>query len=208
MVQALQPITNQRRLKDAVVIQRTSRERFYSPLRPPRALYVLLDGRVTVARLTREGKRFVMDVLQPGDVFGDLSFSGAGNDSEIAEALTDCRALVVDSRRARALIASEPELAIYLLTAVANRLDATCERLEEFAYRPVDTRIASAVLRVAGHAGEAAPVTHQFLAEMAGTYRETATRVLGELHAKDILRLARCTIEIKDPQALAEKAAV
>ena len=132
-----------------------------------------------------------------------------GSDDEFAEALTDCRALAVDSRRVKTLIASEPELAILLLTAVSNRLNAVVHRLEEFAaYRPVETRVASAVLRIAGRPGLTAPVTHQFLADMAGTYRETATRILGELHAKDILRLARCAIKIRDPQALSPMAAV
>ena len=91
---------------------------------------------------------------------------------------------------------------------MANRLNAAVNRLEEFAYGPVETRIASAVLRVAGRTGQAAPVTHQFLADMAGTYRETVTRVLGELDAKDVLRLARCAIEIRDPQALSAIAVV
>ena len=208
MVQTSQPTASGRHAKDVVVIERSARERFYSPLRPPCSLYVLLEGRVSVARLTRDGKRLVTEVLDAGDVFGDLSFSGIGGENEFAEALTDCRALAVDSRRAKALIASEPELAIRLVTAVANRLNAAVDRLEEFAYRPVETRISSAVLRIAGRPGQTAPVTHQFLADMAGTYRETATRVLGELHAKDVLRLARCAIEIRDPQALSAMAVV
>ena len=208
MVQAWQPTTNGRHPRGTVVIERAAKESFYSALRPPCSLYVLLEGRVSVARLTRDGKRIVTEVLEAGDVFGDLSFSEAGRDNEFADALTDCRALAVDSRRAKALIASEPELAIRLLAAVSNRLNAAVDRLEEFAaYRPVETRIASAVLRIAGHTGQTAPVTHQFLADMAGTYRETATRILGELHAKDVLRLARCAIEIRDPQALAALAA-
>ena len=208
MLHALQSTTNNGHSEGAVVIKRKARERFYSPLRPPCSLFVLLEGRVSVARLTQDGKRLVTEVLDAGDVFGDLSFSGVGSENEFAEALTDCRALAVDSRRAKALFAAEPELAIRFLTAVANRLNAAVDRLEEFAYGPVETRIASAVLRVAGHTGQAAPVTHQFLADMAGTYRETATRVLGELHAKDVLRLARCAIEIRDPQALSAIAVV
>ena len=203
MVQALQPTTNNGHSEGAVVIERKARERLYSPLRPPCSLYVLLEGRVSVARLTRDGKRLVTEVLDAGDVFGDLSFSGVGSDSEIAEALTDCRAFVVDSRRAKDLIASDPELAVRLLSAVANRLNSMCGRLEEFAFSPVETRVASAVLRIAGSTGRTAPVSHQFVAEMAGTYRETATRALKGLQMREMLRLGRCAIEIEDPHALA-----
>ena len=208
MVQASQPTASGRCPKDVAVIERAARERFYSPLRPPTSLYVLLQGRVSVARLTRDGKRLVTEVLDTGDVFGDLSFSGVGGGTEFAEALTDCRALAVDVRQAKALIASEPELAIRLLTAVANRLNAAFDRLEEFAYRPVETRVASAVLRIAGSTGRTAPVSHQFVAEMAGTYRETATRALEGLQVREMLQLARCAIKIRDPQALSAMAVV
>lgn len=188
--------------KGAAIIQRKPGERFYSPLRPPNSLYVLLEGRVSVTRLTTEGKRLVTEVLEAGDVFGDLSFSGAGDDNESAEALTDSRAMVVDSRDAKQLIESDPEVALRLLKAVASRLNVARDRLEEFAYRPVENRVASALLLLAGKTGTTAPVSHQVLADTAGTYRETATRVLGELQVKEILRLGRRAIEIKQPQAL------
>ena len=202
MIQALQPTTNNGHLKGAVVIECKARERFYSPLRPPCSLYVLLEGRVSVARLTRDGKRLVTEVLEPGAVFGDLSFSGAGSDNEFAEAITDCQALAIDARRAMALVASDPHLAGRLLSAVVERLNAACDRLEELAYRPVEARIASAVLRIVGSDGRSALVSHQFLAEMAGTYRETATRALEALQLREMLQLGRCAIEVKDPQAL------
>lgn len=206
MVQVSQPTAYMTYPRGAVVIERTTGEHFYSPMRPPCSLYVLLDGRVSVTRLTREGKRLVTDVLKADDVFGDLSFCKVGSDKEFAEALTDCRALAVDSRRAKALIASHPELTIRLLTGVANRLYAACDRLEEFAYSPVETRIASALLRIAGHSGRMVPVSHQFLAEMAGTYRETATRALEVFQVREMLQLGRCAIEIRNPQGLAEVA--
>ena len=207
MVQALQPAAGNGFLRDAVVIERRVREHFYSPMRPPSSLYVLIEGRASIARLTRDGRRLVTEVLEAGDVFGDLSLRGSHSDGEFVEALTDCRALAVDSGRARALIASHPELAVPLLSAVANRLNAACDRLEELAYSPVETRVAAAVLRIAGSTGRMAPVSHQFVAEMAGTYRETATRALEGLQVREMLGLGRCAIEIRDPAALTAMAA-
>jgi CRP/FNR family transcriptional regulator len=202
MAEVLEPAAKNETPKGAVILQRTPGERFYSPLRPPSSLYVLLEGRVSVTRLTSEGKRLVTEVLEAGDVFGDLSFSGAGDDNESAEALTDSRAMVVDSRDAKQLIESDPEVALRLLKAVASRLNVARDRLEEFAYSSAENRVASALLLLAGKAGRTVPVSHQVLADTAGTYRDTATRVLGELQLKDVLQLGRRAIEIKKPQHL------
>lgn len=186
----------------SVVIHRGAGERFYSRVRPPSSIYVLLEGRVSVSRLTREGRQLVTEILEPGSVYGDLSLGAASSDNEFAEALTSSRALAVDSRRARALIASDSELTLRFVHAVARRLSAACDRIEEFAYQPAETRIASAVLQVAGRSGRTALVSHQFLADMAGTYRETATRLLDELQMKKLVELNRCAIKIMDSEAL------
>lgn len=202
MAKAIASTTKNEIPKGAVVVQRAPGERFYSPVQPASSLYILMEGRVGVTRLTSEGKRLVTEVLEPGDVFGDLSFSGDGDDNEFAEALTGSKAMVVNSRDAKQLLASDPDVALRLLKAVASRLNMAQERLEEFAFRPVENRVASALLLLAGKTGNTVPVSHQYLADTAGTYRETATRVLGELQVKEILRLGRRAIEIRQPQAL------
>ena len=201
MAQAKRTRTKNGHLR-AAIVERAAGERYYSLLRPTRSTYVLLEGRVSVTRLTRGGRHVVTEVLGAGSVFGDLSFDAVGSDSECAEALTNTRALAVDSRRAKALIASDSELAVRFVIAMAHRMSAACARIEEFACRPVEKRIASAVLQIAGRTGRTAPVSHQFLADMAGTYRETATRVLGDLQTKNLLELSRRAIRITDAEAL------
>ena len=201
--QALQWSPSAGKVKDAVLIRRAARESFYSAAHPTRSLYVLVAGQVAIVRSTQDGKRLVTDILRAGGVFGDLSLGGATTEGEVADALTDSRALMLDSERANTLFGSDPEFAGRLLAAVGERLTVTCDRFEELAFSPVETRLASSVLRVAGQAGGTAAVTHQFLADSAGAYRETVTRVLGELQLRNILRLDRCSIEIRDPRALA-----
>lgn len=186
------------------VVERAAGEQFYSPLRPARGLFVLLEGRATVARLDREGRRLVVEVLEPGSVLGDLTLRSGGRDNEIVEALTDCRVLAIDPRSARELAASDPQLAIRILGAVADRLRSVSDRLEELAHNPVESRVASAVLRAAGPESRMALVSHQFLADMAGTYRETATRSLEGMQMRRLLELGRCAIAIRDREALAD----
>jgi CRP-like cAMP-binding protein len=128
-------------------VQRTPRELFHAPECPPSFLHLLVEGRVSVALLTSDGKSRVTGVLQPGDVFGNLSLCAAAShgDNGLAEAVTRSRALVLGSRDAKALVGSDPELALRIRSAVARRLRAASERLEELVYGPVEARVAAAL---------------------------------------------------------------
>lgn len=175
---------------------------FYSAEEPAGTLNVLLEGRVAVSHLTLDGRRLASEVLGPGDAFGDLSLTGSTVPSEEAQALTDCRVLELDSDAVRRLVESDPSWALRILGAASRRLQGATERIEEFAFFPAESRIASAVLKVASGADRTARLCHQDVADIAGTYRETATRILGEMQSRGIIRIGRCAIEVLDEDAL------
>ena len=206
MIQALPPRRGELSPGRSVVVERTPGELFYSPGRLPGTLYAILRGRVSVARSTRGGRRLVTEVLQTGEGFGDLSLCGVAADNEVAEAVTHCRALALGSRDVKVLVASNPELALRIMTAMARRLSAASDRLEELTCRPVEARVALALLRIAGSDGRTVSASHQVVADLAGTHRETTSRRLGNLQVKGLLRLGRCVIEITDRRALADLA--
>lgn len=93
-----------------------------------------------------------------------------------------------------------------VMAAVARRLSAASDRLEELTCRPVEARVALALLRIAGSDGYTVSASHQVIADLAGTHRETTSRRLGNLQVKGLLRLGRCVIEITDRRGLAELA--
>ena len=211
MVQAISPTTNEGRAAEvaALAVARRSvapREVLYTPDSPARELYVLLAGRVSVARVTYEGKRLVTDLLGPGDVFGNLSLAGGDSAGETAEAIEASEVLALDPRAAVSLVESDPRWLFRLLAATTERLRGTADRLEEFAYSTVEERVAAAILRYASDDDRTARASHQEIAEVAGTYRETATRVLNALQARGALRLSRCAIRIEDEHELASLA--
>ena len=75
------------------LVERQAGEIFYSPEMPARYLYVLVKGRVTEARLTPDGNRLATGVLEPRDVFGDLSLGEESPTNEFARAQTDYQAI-------------------------------------------------------------------------------------------------------------------
>ena len=175
----------------------------YAPELPPNELFVIVSGRVSVARTTQDGKRLVTEVLREGDIFGDLAFTGGGETEDTAEALSDCRVLALDARAALRLVQSDAQWAFRLLQAAQRRLASAGSRVEEFAYSRVEARIAAAILNYATDGEDSVEASHQEIADAAGTYRETATRILNDLKARQLIRLSRCSIDIDDELALA-----
>src|SRR5438552_18010674 len=58
--------------------------------------YVLRSGRVEMSVTDENGEKLILDVIEPGELFGELSLLDGGNRSNTAVALTNCEALVLE----------------------------------------------------------------------------------------------------------------
>lgn len=171
---------------------------FYTPGESDEVLFILKSGRVHLSRVTAEGKRLITTTLEPGAVFGEMSLIGQGMLDSYAEAAEDCTLCVMSRADLERLLREHPSVAIHLLEILARRLVEAEERLADVAYKSVPARIATVLLRLSD--GGRAPVrlSQQDVADMVGTYRETATRVLNEMRADGLVTLSRMQIVVAD----------
>ena len=179
---------------------------FYTPGETGEVLFILKKGRVNLYRMTAEGKKLVTATVEPGTVFGEMSMIGQGMVDSFAEASEDCTLCVMSRTDVERLIREQPSVSLRLLQLLATRLDAAEERLADVAYKSVPARIATTLLRLSGDAGNAVKLSHQDIADMVGTYRETATRILNELRAEGLIELKRMHIDILDAGRLEDVA--
>ena len=179
---------------------------FYTPGETGEVLFILKKGRVNLYRMTAEGKKLVTATVEPGTVFGEMSMIGQGMVDSFAEAAADCTLCVMSRTDVERLIREHPSVSLRLLQLLATRLDAAEERLADVAYKSVPARIATTLLRLSGDAGNAVKLSHQDIADMVGTYRETATRILNELRAEGLIELKRMHIDILDAGRLEDVA--
>jgi CRP-like cAMP-binding protein len=90
-----------------------------------------------------------------------------------------------------------------MLEITGRRLRDAESRLEDLAFKSIPARLSSLLLRLAGANGtDVVGFTHQDLAEMVGTYRETATQVLNDLKSKGFIEIGRKRIHIRDREGL------
>jgi len=176
---------------------------FYEPEHTGEVLFILKMGRVVLYRITEDGRKLVTGTVGAGSVFGEMSMLGQGMADAYAEALEDCTLCVLSREDVTRLIGRYPAIAVRMLDRLAARLREAEDRLADVAYRPVQARVANTLLRLAGHDREI-HLSHQDLAEIVGTHRETVTRTLNHFRADGSVELDRMLIRVLDVARLTE----
>src|SRR5919201_127526 len=133
------------------------------------ALFILKQGRVQLYRLSPEGKKLIIDILEPGTVFGEMSLIGQGMYETFAEALEPGLICVMSRSDVERLVQHHPQITLHLLDIVGRRFLEAQRRLTELSFMDVSARLAALLLRLQEKTGN--PITgfsHQDLADLTG----------------------------------------
>jgi CRP-like cAMP-binding protein len=182
---------------------------FYGPDERGEVLFLLKKGRVQLYRLSPEGKKLVVTVLDEGAIFGEMSMIGQGMHNTFAEAIDDCLLCVMSRTDVERIIDKNPMVAIRFMESMAIRLKQAEAKLEDLAFKSIPARLAALLQELSGSGDRGNMIqgyTHQDLAEMLGTYRETTTQTLNEFKSRSWIDISRKQITILDPDALASQA--
>ena len=182
---------------------------FYRPDDTAQVLFILKKGRVQFYKISPEGKKLIVSTIGPETVFGEMSILGQEMYNTFAEAVDDCLLCVMSRYDVERLILRTPAVSLRLMKLLSGRLKETETRLEELAFQSISSRLASLLLRLYNDQGTVIQgFTHQDLADMVGTYRETATQTLNEFKSAGLIEIGRKRINIIDPNGLNHMAGV
>jgi uncharacterized membrane protein len=98
--------------------------------------YVLRQGRVELSVVDETGEKLVVDVVEPGELFGELSLFDGGNRSAGAVAMTDVDALVLERDEFLAFLKRNPDAALDVLAALTKRIRRTDSLLKHRVQNP------------------------------------------------------------------------
>lgn len=182
----------------------------YSPEERGEVLFLLKQGRVRLYRLSPDGKTLTTAIVEPGAAFGEMALLGQGMQDSFAETMEKSVLYTLHKRDVQDVLLSDPRISRRLIELVSRRLEETEKKLAEFAFKNVPQRLASLLLQLAhaapGQHQQPLPLpmryTHQQLAEMIGTYRETVTKVLNDFRQQGWIRIEHGRIVLVDPVAL------
>jgi CRP-like cAMP-binding protein len=167
-----------------------------------RNLFTLMKGRVQLIHESPNGRRLALATLGPGSMFGEAALLGATDPYVKAVALTDCVLWMVPAPQAQALALRYPVLNWGLLQTVGQRLAQVENRMEEVAYKRLPERLASLLLELANGGKAIRGTSHQSLADMLGTYRETISAILRNFKDEGLVELGYRRIELRDLRGL------
>jgi len=159
---------------------------------PGDALYIIVSGKVKVSRYGEDGREIILTTLGPGDFFGEMALLDSEPRSADVTTKEDSLVLLLKRDDFIAHIRKYPSVAVAVLVEMSRRLRRADEKIGNLALLDVYGRVARVLLDISETEGvvtekgiviESRP-THQEIAAMIGTSRETVSRVLSDL-AKD-----------------------
>jgi CRP/FNR family transcriptional regulator, cyclic AMP receptor protein len=202
---------SQQALVDAGAIQRVGKGR---PLvcqgEQATAIAMIGMGRLRLTRALSDARTLSIGYRGTGDLVGEAALGGASSYRETAVATEDVEALLVPVATVRALVAADHAFGCGLLSVLVERHGDTEDRLASMLFRNVEARLAEFLVKAASRWGIpeprgvliAAPFTHQEMANMIGSTRETVTLTLGDLRKKGVIEIDRRRIVVLDREAL------
>lgn len=182
---------------------------FYQPGESVEALFILKKGQIQLYRLSPEGKKLVVAVLEAGTIFGEMSLIGQGMHNTFAEAIDDCTLCVMSRTDIERILREKPQVALRFLEAMAERMKKLENKLEQLAFKGIPARLAALLLELTLSSPDNSDIfgyTHQDFAERIGTYRETTTQILNMFRENGWIEIGRKHIQVLNPTALAEVA--
>jgi CRP-like cAMP-binding protein len=137
-----------------------------------------------------------------------MSLIGQGMHNTFAEAVEDCTLCVMSRSDVEYMLTEKPRVAIRFMEAMASRLKGLETKLEDIAFKSIPARLATLLLQLSKQEDVIQGYTHQDLAEMIGTYRETATQTLNQFKGMGLIEIERKKIQVVDRELLEQQVAV
>jgi CRP-like cAMP-binding protein len=177
---------------------------------PAQSFFVLLEGRLRVAKLTPEGHQMTVRYIGPGESFGCVAVCGGLDYPAGAMAVEESEVLAWTRAQTQDLAGRFPRIAMNVMRIMGGRIEDMQTRLGEVTHERVERRIARALIRLAAQAGRREaegvvidfPLSRQDLAEYAGTTLSTVSRTMSRWEEDGIVALGRQRVVIRRPHAL------
>lgn len=177
---------------------------------PGDAVFFLKSGRVKIAKTTPDGREHILHYIQPGEVFAEVVLFGDQTYPASAEVLEDARLGLVRNQDMEALLIKSPSIAVALLKVMSRRLREAQAKINSLAHDDSYRRMTGMLLDLARQYGVPADkgtcidisLTNQELANLIGTTRETANRILNDFRRSGVLEVDRQKITIIDEKKL------
>lgn len=169
-------------------------------------IFFLTEGQIKIGSYSSDGKEITKALLGAGEVFGELSLVGEDKRRDFAVAMKDTEVCLITVEEMNCLMQEHSGLKLFMMKIMGSRLLKMEKRLEALVFKDSRTRVIDFLKELAREKGRKVGfelevrgfMTHQEIANLTATSRQTVTTVLNELKKKNIITFNRRRLLVRD----------
>jgi CRP-like cAMP-binding protein len=177
---------------------------------PGDALYGVVTGRVRISTSGAGGKEVFLNIMEPGDAFGEIALLDGQPRTAAATTIAPTELMIIRREDFLALVKREPQLAVHLIELLCKRVRWTSEQSEDSSLLSVPARLAKRLLSLASShgrksaAGAQVKITQEDLAQFLGLSRQIVNKYLQTWKKQGWITLGRGSVVLENERALRE----
>ena len=177
------------------------------------SLMAVQAGRVKIGTVSAEGKEVVFNIINSGEIFGEIALLDGGARTADATPLEKSHLLILRRSAFIGFVERHPSFAVSLMEVLCERIRRTTELVEDSVFLDVAARVARRLLylsreqrREEGDQPIHLKISQQELGDFAGISRETTNRILNEWQDAGVIELGYGALTINDRDAIEQLA--
>ncbi|MFQ6677815.1 MAG: Crp/Fnr family transcriptional regulator [Fidelibacterota bacterium] len=183
------------------------KEIIYFPDDRSDTIYILKEGKVKISRIAEDGRTTSMQLIGPGEIFGEGALLGQDIHENIAEVVEDAVICTISRETFQEMMNENPSLNMSVTKFIGFRLRTIQAHVEDLVFKNAQERIESFLQRYVKNFGKQLVdgwivrpfLKHQEIADLTATARQTVNMVLNELSENGTLKYTRRFLKVTDP---------
>ena len=177
----------------------SKREIIYFPEERSDNIYMLKEGKVKISRVSEDGKKMTLQLIGPGEIFGESAILGQDKRENIAEVVEDAVICSINRTMFQEMLANNPKLNLSINKFIGLRIRKIQAHVEDLVFKDAQERVVAFLKRYAKTFGKemidgwiVRPfLTHQEIADLTATSRQTVNSILNDLVSNQDIKYTR-----------------
>lgn len=186
-------------------------EPVYLPHEEADGILLVTEGRVKICHTTPDGKQSILGFVDKGEIFGELSLVSDDPRNEYAETTEKTTLVLLPKRDLLIVTQKYPSISLGVSKLIGVRRQRVERRLRNLLFRSNRERIIHLLIELTEKYGTRSEegvqmgirLSHQDMASIIGSTRETVTVVLGQLQSEGLIAISRRRLTLKNLESLA-----
>ena len=182
------------------------REVIYFPEESSNTIYMLKQGKIKISRISPDGQTVTLALIGPGEIFGESAILGQSTHENIAEVVEDATVCAMDKVTFQGLLEKNDALSRRVQVHIGDRMRKVESKIEDLVFKDARQRVVGFLSQYIRSFGkemidiwEVRPfLTHQDIAELTATSRQTVNAILNELKTEEKIDYSRQFLRVSN----------